>query len=260
MRASVPRRARSCSRAWQSGIGRAMNGRAKSSSTRAPRHCPMRNCWRSCCAPGRPDTRRSMLRASVLKSFRSLRKLIAADRRRFCAEPGLGPARFAELQAAVEIARRQTLRNPASRAFAVESPRHPRFSHAQLRDLEHEVFCCLYLDKRHRLIRIRGTVSRHHRWRQRASARDRQAGAAAQLGRGDHRAQSSLGQSPSPARPMNSSPSGSRKRSRSSTYGCWITSSWGMASACHWPNVDWSNSCGLKKKCSSSAGSIGFVQ
>src|SRR5579864_6702125 len=43
----------------------------------------------------------------VLKSFRSLRKLISADRRRFCAEPGLGPARFAELQAAVEIARRQ---------------------------------------------------------------------------------------------------------------------------------------------------------
>ena len=34
-------------------------------------------------------------------------KLIAADRARFCAHPGLGPARYAELQAAAEISRRQ---------------------------------------------------------------------------------------------------------------------------------------------------------
>ena len=47
------------------------------------------------------------LARDVLRNFHSLRKLIAADRSRFCAEPGLGPARFAELQAAVEISRRQ---------------------------------------------------------------------------------------------------------------------------------------------------------
>src|ERR1700722_12626640 len=47
------------------------------------------------------------LARNVLKSFRSLRKFIAADRQRFCSEPGLGPARFAELQAAIEISRRQ---------------------------------------------------------------------------------------------------------------------------------------------------------
>jgi DNA repair protein RadC len=94
--------------------------------------------------------------------FHSLRKLIAADRQRFCAERGLGLARFAELQAAVEIARRQlseTLRAGPSLA----SPRATRdFLASQLRDLEHEVFCCLYLDKRHRLIQyqelFRGTI------------------------------------------------------------------------------------------------------
>ncbi|HUX73552.1 MAG TPA: DNA repair protein RadC [Steroidobacteraceae bacterium] len=102
------------------------------------------------------------LAREVLQSFRSLRKLIAADRQRFCAEPGLGPARYAELQAAVEIARRQlaeTLRSGPSLA----SPRATRdFLVARLRDLEHEVFCCLYLDNRHRLIRFeplfRGTI------------------------------------------------------------------------------------------------------
>jgi DNA repair protein RadC len=102
------------------------------------------------------------LAREVLKKFGSLRKLIASDRQRFCAEPGLGPARFAELQAAAEIARRQlseTLRAGPS----LSSPRATRdFLSARLRDLEHEVFCCLYLDKRHRLIHFeelfRGTL------------------------------------------------------------------------------------------------------
>ena len=102
------------------------------------------------------------LARDALKSFASLRKLIAADRQRFCAERGLGLVRYVELQAAVEIARRQlseTLRTGPSLA----SPRATRdFLSSQLRDLEHEVFCCLYLDKRHRLIQyqelFRGTI------------------------------------------------------------------------------------------------------
>ena len=98
----------------------------------------------------------------VLKKFQSLRKLIAADRQSFCAEPGLGPARFAELQAAVEIARRQ-LSETLSAEPSLSSPRATRdYLTARLRDLEHEVFCCLYLDKRHRLQHFeelfRGTI------------------------------------------------------------------------------------------------------
>ena len=111
---------------------------------------------------GTPGNSALDLARAVLKSFHSLRKLIAADRQRFCAERGLGLARFAELQAAAEIARRQlseTLRAGPSLA----SPRATRdFLSSQLRDLEHEVFCCLYLDKRHRLIQyqelFRGTI------------------------------------------------------------------------------------------------------
>jgi DNA repair protein RadC len=102
------------------------------------------------------------LAREVLKNFGSLRKLLAADRVRFCAAPGLGPARYAELQAAIEISHRQlteTLRAGPSLA----SPRATReYLIARLRDLEHEVFCCLYLDNRHRLIEyeqmFRGTI------------------------------------------------------------------------------------------------------
>ena len=102
------------------------------------------------------------LARDLLKSFHSLRKLIAADRQRFCKEPGLGPTRFAELQAAVEIARRQ-LSETMRAGPSLASPRTTRdFLAARLRDLEHEVFCCLYLDKRHRLIQFeelfRGTI------------------------------------------------------------------------------------------------------
>ena len=98
----------------------------------------------------------------VLQNFHSLRKLIAADRKTFCAEPGLGLARFAELQAALEIARRQ-LAEALRAGPSLASPRATRdYLSARLRDLEHEVFCCLYLDKRHRLIHceemFRGTI------------------------------------------------------------------------------------------------------
>jgi DNA repair protein RadC len=102
------------------------------------------------------------LARDVLKRFRGLRKFIAADRRRFCAVPGLGLARFAELQAAVEISRRQ-LTESLKAGPSLASPRATcDFLSAKLRDLEHEVFCCLYLDKRHRLIEyeelFRGTI------------------------------------------------------------------------------------------------------
>ena len=102
------------------------------------------------------------LAREVLKSFHSLRKLIAADRTRFCAEPGLGPVRYAEIQAVAEIARRQ-LSESLRAGPSLASPRATcNFLTAKLRDLEHEVFCCIYLDKRHRLIQFeelfRGTI------------------------------------------------------------------------------------------------------
>ena len=102
------------------------------------------------------------LARELLKRFGSLRQAIAADRGRFCAGSGLGPARYAELQAAAEISRRQ-LTESLRAGPLLASPRATRdFLSARLRDLEHEVFCCMYLDKRHRLIQFeelfRGTI------------------------------------------------------------------------------------------------------
>jgi DNA repair protein RadC len=111
---------------------------------------------------GTPGRSALDLARDALAAFGSLRQLIAADRGRFCAAAGLGLVRYAELQAAAEISRRQ-LSQSLRAGPLLASPKATRdFLSAQLRDLEHEVFCCLYLDKRHRLIQFeelfRGTI------------------------------------------------------------------------------------------------------
>jgi len=98
----------------------------------------------------------------VLQSFGSLRQLVGADCKRFCACAGLGLARYAQVQAAAELSRRQ-LSESMRAGPLLASPKATRdFLTARLRHLEHEVFCCLYLDKRHRLIQFeelfRGTI------------------------------------------------------------------------------------------------------
>jgi DNA repair protein RadC len=75
---------------------------------------------------------------------------------------GVGPARAARLAAAVELGRRY-LEAPADPRSALQAPLDAaRFFKARLLDLPHEVFCCLFLDTRHRLIRyeelFRGTI------------------------------------------------------------------------------------------------------
>jgi DNA repair protein RadC len=111
---------------------------------------------------GTPGRSALDLARDALAAFGSLRQLIAADRGRFCAAAGLGLVRYAELQAAAEISRRQ-LSQSLRVGPLLASPKATRdFLSARLRDLEHEVFCCLYLDKRHRLIQFeelfRGTI------------------------------------------------------------------------------------------------------
>src|SRR5215207_474530 len=98
----------------------------------------------------------------LLREFGSLRHLLLADRERCSDTPGLGSRRYGLLQAALEVSRRHYQQEMAA-GPALESPRATQaFLVAQLRDRPYEVFCCLHLDNRHRLIAFdelfRGTI------------------------------------------------------------------------------------------------------
>ena len=98
----------------------------------------------------------------LLARFGGLRGLLHARDEQLAAETGVGAARIAILKALPELAKRyfeSTL--PAGQA--IRSPGDTEaFLMAKLRDLPHELFCCLYLDNRHRIIRFeelfRGTI------------------------------------------------------------------------------------------------------
>ncbi len=93
------------------------------------------------------------LARDLLASFGGLASLLAADQRRFCAEKGLGTAKFAQLQAALELSRRYLLTR-ISGQDVLTSPEATRdYLKMRLYGSPHEIFACLFLDNRHRVIR-----------------------------------------------------------------------------------------------------------
>lgn len=90
----------------------------------------------------------------ALVRFGGLRALLQASPEQYCALHGLGEASYVQLQAALEIVSRQLLER-LEKGAGIGSPEDTRrFLIARLRDLPHEVFACLFLDNRHRVIRF----------------------------------------------------------------------------------------------------------
>lgn len=88
----------------------------------------------------------------LLQRFGGLRALLTADQPGFCAEKGLGQAKFAQLQAVLEMARRH-MAESLKVGTAMDSPDAvAAYLQAQLRDAEHEIFALLLLDSRHRVL------------------------------------------------------------------------------------------------------------
>jgi len=103
------------------------------------------------------------LARELLQDFGGLRPLLAAERAAFCRAPGLGDAKFAQLQAVLEMGRRH-LYEALNHGRALTSPALSRdYLQARLAHHPYEVFACLFLDNRHRVIAceelFRGTVN-----------------------------------------------------------------------------------------------------
>lgn len=102
------------------------------------------------------------LARELLVSFGSLKALLGADRVHFCQGLGLGDAKYAQLQAVMEMARRY-FTEVLQQGDALTSPEITKaYLNAQLRGYPFEVFACLFLDNQHRVIQweelFRGTI------------------------------------------------------------------------------------------------------
>ncbi len=98
-----------------------------------------------------------------LATFGGLAALLRAPAARFCAIDGLGPARFEQLQATVEMVRRSLAEELVERSL-FDSPEAVRdYLRLQIGAKPHEVFLALFLDAQHRLLRaeelFRGTLA-----------------------------------------------------------------------------------------------------
>jgi len=102
------------------------------------------------------------LARDLLSEYGGLRPQFDADRERFCSTRGMGVAKYAQLQAILELSRRHLQERMASRE-ALQNPADTRnYLSARMRDYTCEVFACLFLDTRHRVMAceelFRGTI------------------------------------------------------------------------------------------------------
>ena len=92
------------------------------------------------------------LARDLLSNFGGLRQLLVADQKEFTQQHGLGPAKFAQLQAVLEMANRH-LEQTLQKEGALTSPQlTQRYLMARLRDKQSEAFVALLLDSQHRVI------------------------------------------------------------------------------------------------------------
>ncbi|MFT3759121.1 RadC family protein [Thauera sp.] len=103
------------------------------------------------------------LARQLISHFGSLTRLCSASANDFAALPGMGLAKYAQLQAVMELARRALGETLSERAL-FDSPQAVRdWLRLRLGHLPHETFCIMLLDARHRLIEavdlFRGTLT-----------------------------------------------------------------------------------------------------
>lgn len=92
------------------------------------------------------------LARELLARFGGLRGLLGAERAAFCAAKGLGEAKYAQLQAVLELARRHLGETLAERDLLREPALVRSYLSSHLRDRDRELFYGLFLDAQNRLL------------------------------------------------------------------------------------------------------------
>lgn len=93
-----------------------------------------------------------LLAKGLLANLGGLRGLFNAGWNQLMEQPGLGPAKSAQIVAVIELTRRH-LYESVKRSTPLQNPGDTqRYLQCVLRDKPNEVFACLFLDSRHRVI------------------------------------------------------------------------------------------------------------
>lgn len=92
------------------------------------------------------------LARDLLDEFGGLRQLLEAERSAFCRGLGLGDAKYAQLQAVLEMARRHLLAS-MEKGSVFQSPQMVKdYLSSELRHHKREIFGVLLLDNQHRML------------------------------------------------------------------------------------------------------------
>jgi len=102
------------------------------------------------------------LARDLLAETGGLAPLLSADEKTFCQSKGLGKAKFVQMQAVVEMSRRYLEEN-MKRGDAMNNVSDvKKYLKSRLQQYPFEVFACLFLDNKHRVIEyeelFRGTI------------------------------------------------------------------------------------------------------
>lgn len=95
------------------------------------------------------------LSRQLLTEFGSLRAILTASQSEFCRHKGLGNAKFTQLQAVMEMANRHYSETLKRKDCLTNPADTMAYLHSRLRDRQHEVFACVMLDNRNRVIAFR---------------------------------------------------------------------------------------------------------
>lgn len=112
---------------------------------------------------GMPGKSAVDLARELLVRFNGLNRLFASSLAEFSVVPGMGPAKYAQLQAVLEMSKR-ALGEEMRHGDALNSPQTVRkFLQLKMRGLDHEVFMAVYLDSQNRVLAapelFRGTLT-----------------------------------------------------------------------------------------------------
>ena len=92
------------------------------------------------------------LARELIRDFGGLRQILESDLSTFCSHKGLGPAKFTQLQAVIEMGRRHLLENITGRDL-LQSPNEAiRYLTAKMRSQCKEIFSCIFLDNKNHII------------------------------------------------------------------------------------------------------------